>query len=170
MTPLPIPPFDEICDTLGALFNREVKHRQTSPIDIGPACGAVVTLLDSKRRVRYVWGFDWQMSHILAGALQVASPQRVKAAVKAIETPPELVEHMAEVVNVCRAVINAEGRIHVQLGQVATHGDGQFQDPFWTTLLEQIKTAPNRRADVALRIVGYGTGRMSLVSLGAPVD
>ena len=51
------------------------------------------------------------MSHILAGALQVASPQRVKAAVKAIETPPELVEHMAEVVNVCRAVINAEGRI-----------------------------------------------------------
>ncbi|MEE2789840.1 MAG: hypothetical protein VX589_21040 [Myxococcota bacterium] len=169
MTPLPIPPMDDVCDTLGMLFNREVKHRETASIEIGPSCGAVVTLLDEARRVRYVWAFDWQLAHILAGALQMASPQRVKAAVKAVETPSELVEHITEVVNVCRASMNAEGRKHIQLGQVAVHGDGQFSEPFWTTLLDHLAGAPSRRIDVALRIVGYGTGRMSIVSLGTPV-
>ena len=78
MTPLPLPDMDEIGRVLTALFDREVSHRPLQAMKIDPSCGAVVTLLDNQlRNIRYLWAFDWQLAHILSGALQRSSPQRV---------------------------------------------------------------------------------------------
>ena len=165
MTPLPLPDMDEIGRVLTALFDREVTHRPLQAMQIDPSCGAVVTLLDNQLRIRYLWAFDWQLAHILSGALQIISPQRLKLAVKAFETPPDFAENIIEVVNVCRSAINGEGRVHVQIGSTATHGDGQFANQFWTQLLDQLPERTMYRYDCALRVVGYGTGRMSLLSL-----
>ena len=170
MVPLPLPEMGEITWVLEELFGKEVRATAADPLPINSETGAIVTLIDSARRVRALWMFDVALANIVGTALALGHPDKANRATMDNVISVDTRENVIEVVNVGASAINGEGRIPVRLGPAAFLGDGSFGHDLWRTISRQALDCPGYEHSVRLRVGGYGSGRMTLQSFGFSED
>ena len=166
MVPLPLPELSEITWVLEELFGKDIRASACDALPINSETGAIVTLIDSSRRVRAVWMFDVALANIVGTALALGHPDKAARATADNVIMADTRENIIEVVNVGASAINGEGRIPVRLGPAAFIDDGSFGHDLWRTLAKQALDCPGFEHSCRLRVSGYGSGCMTVQSFG----
>lgn len=155
-THLPAP--KEVRDLLADLLDKEVTLRPGPPFGVAPFYPAsVATYVDDTLVVRAVVAIDLPGSAYIGAALALV-PLSVAELAKADERlTGALAESLQEVCNIMSSLFNAPGANHLRLYAAQISGEPIAPDARARTQIL------GRRADYIVEIVGYGTGRLTIV-------
>lgn len=157
----PLPTTKAVRDLLVGLLGRDVEVAVTDPFSPGP--GHRVTLavyVDDGMRARAVVVADLPFSAYAGAAIGLVPPAAAHAAIEQRELGEMLQENLAEVLNVCAALVNADGLRHLRLHAVYPVGAAAPSD------VVAFAGVLGQRLDLEAAIPSYGTGRLSVVCLG----
>jgi hypothetical protein len=150
-------PFD-VRDLLEGLLGRDVDVRITDPFTLDAGEHATYAVyVDDRLRTRAVALADLPLSAYAGAAIALVPAPTAVAAIEAGALDESLAENFHEVLNVCAATLNAEGRPHVKLHAVYAPGSTPPAD------VVSYASVPGRRLDLAVDVARYGSGRFAVV-------
>lgn len=157
-TAVRLPTPHDVRELLTGLLGRDVELTSVPPW--APASGeraVSAVYVDDRYALRGVGIADLGFAAAAGGAIGLLPPGGVREAVAEGVMWPALVENFDEVLNICAALLNAEGSPHVKLA--STHGVAELP-PAGVVAHGQLL---GRRIDLHLTVAGYGAGHLSLV-------
>lgn len=160
VTETPIPPAKPVRDLLEDLLGRDVDVRPGAPLSPEHDRSTTVAVyVDDALQLRLVGVADLAFSAYAGAAIGLVPAGAAQAAVEDRLLPSNIQDNLYEVLNICAALLNAEGLPHVKLHTVHFPG----ATPPHQVL--SVACTLGRRLDLEVDIAGYGTGRFSLVGL-----
>jgi hypothetical protein len=150
----------EIRTLLTDLLSRTVDVGATAPWSPGrgePATFAVY--VDDALRIRSAVVADLSFSAYAATAIALLPNHHARTAIEERGLCQELRENLTEVLDICAAPQNGDCVPHTRLYQVHHAGDAVDRE------VTVLGAAVGRRLDLAVRISGYGQGRLSFVGV-----
>lgn len=154
------PAVAEVRSLLEDLLSRRVDVSPTqpwSPAPDEPATFAVYA--DDSLRIRSVVVADLPLSAYAATSIALLPADHARVAVDERRLSCELRENLDEVLDICAAPQNGGGVPRTTLYCVHHAGDRLSRD------VEVLAAVVGRRLDLAVRISGYGRGRLSFVAV-----
>ena len=159
MTPLPNP--KDVREALEGLLGRDVDVAIGDPFSGDARDGSTYAVyVDDRLRTVAVAVADLGFSAYAGAAIGLVPVGGAELAVEERELSPMLQENLYEVLNVCAALLNAEGHPHVKL--YAVHHVGQTPP----TDVPGFAAVTGRRLDLHMKIAMYGAGKLSIVCVG----
>ncbi|MBO9520199.1 MAG: hypothetical protein J7518_01575 [Nocardioidaceae bacterium] len=150
----------DVLDLLEGLLGRDVTVDLTSPYSPEPGDRAAhAVYVDDRLTVRAVAVCDLAFSAYAGAAIGLVPPGGAQDAVAERLLTPSMEENLYEVLNVCAALLNAEGHPHVKLYAMHSPMTAPPQD---VAAMGQVL---GRRLDLSVTIAGYGQGRLSIVGV-----
>ena len=116
--------------------------------------------VDDALRARAVVVADLPFSAYAGAAVGLVPAATAEAAIEQRELGEMLRENLSEVLNVCAALLNAEGLPHLKLHAAYPAGVPAPSD------LVAFAGVLGQRLDLRTTIASYGTGRLAVVCLG----
>lgn len=159
LTPLPVA--KDVRDLLSGLLGRDVAVAAgASMVDPAAGHGALVgTYVDGSLGLGALVLLDLELAAHSGAAIALLPPRIAEEAVADGALPENILENASEVLNVLAALLNTEGAPHLRLRSVHAPGDVLPADvAAWAMTYV-------RRCDLAVDVVGYGTGHFSLLVL-----
>lgn len=153
----------EVRVLLQDLLARRVEVSATapwSPASREPATFAVY--VDDTLRIRSAVVADLPLSAYTAASIALLPAHHARMAIAERRLCQELRENLTEVLDICAAPQNGGCAPRTTLYQVHHAGDRLPRD------VEVLGAAVGRRLDMAVRISGYGRGRLSFVGVERP--
>jgi hypothetical protein len=160
-TMTPLPPAKAVRDLLLDLLGRNIDVAPADPY--APEGGERATLavyVDDSMRTRAVAVADLQLSAYAGAAIGLVPAGGAEAAIEDGALPTAIEENLYEVLNICAALLNAEGLPHVKL--YGMYGPGTVPPVDVSGFARTI----GRRLDLQVTVAGYGAGRLSIVLVG----
>lgn len=158
MRSTPVPTSKAVRDVFADLLGREVEVVPGAPVVPGVrTLASVATYVDDRTRTAAVAVADLPLSSYAGAALGLVPVGAATEAIEGGELPVSLQENFAEVLNILSSLFNAEGAPHLKL--YATQHPGQLPPPDVSVLAKSL----GRRLDLAVDVLGYGAGRISIV-------
>lgn len=161
MIATPLPAALEVRELLEGLLGREVGAvLGTGMIDPGQHPGAVVGVyVDDMLKLRALIVLDVALSSYVGAAIALLPAGAAKEAVEQGLMTPALYDNTAEILNVAASLFNAENAPHVRLYEA--YAPREILPPD----VAKWVTAYVRRLDMELNVTGYGTGRISVLTV-----
>ena len=156
-----LPPAKAVRDLLLDLLGRNVDVAPGDPY--APEGGERATLavyVDDAMRTRAVAVADLPFSAYAGAAIGLVPAGGAEAAIEDRALSTAIEENLYEVLNICAALLNAEGAPHVKL--YGMYGPGTVPPVDVSGFARTI----GRRLDLQVTVTGYGAGRLSLVLVG----
>jgi hypothetical protein len=148
---------------LSDLLSRAVDVGVTPPWSPGPEeLATFAVYVDDSLRIGSVVVADLPFSAYAATAIALLPNHHARTAVGGRGLCGELRENLAEVLDICAAPQNGEGVPRTRLYRVHHAGDAVPRE------VAVLGAAVGRRLDLAVRISGYGQGRLSFVGVTPP--
>ena len=157
----PLPTAVETRDLLVALLGREVEVT-VGAAAVNPAApgGAVVgSFVDDALRLRALVVMDLALAANSGAAIALVPARSARLAVESGYLTPSLVENASEILNVAATLFHHDGAPHVRLDATYLPNEMLPSD------IAQWVLAYVRRLDLEVSIVGYDSGRLSLLVL-----
>ena len=156
----PVPAAKPVRDLLGDLLGRQVEVRPGEPISPDEDRRiTVASYVDDALRLRMVGVADLAFSAYAGAAIGLVPAAGAQQAVEDRALPTLIQDNLYEVLNICAALLNAEGLPHVKLHAVDYPGSTP------PAQVLAMACTLGRRLDLVVDIAGYGTGRFSLVGM-----
>ncbi|MDX6325122.1 MAG: hypothetical protein QOK15_1476 [Nocardioidaceae bacterium] len=150
----------EVRTLLQDLLARSVDVTATSPWSPEPAEPATFAVyVDDSLRIRSAVVADLPFSAYAATAIALLPGEHARCAIAERTLSRELRENLTEVLDICASPQNGECVPRTTLYQVHHAGDPVSRR------VAVLGAVVGRRLDVAVRIAGYGTGRLSFVAV-----
>lgn len=159
-TATPVPAAMPVRTLLEDLLGRQVEVTPAEPIN--PQEERATTMaayVDDALRLRMVGVCDIPFSAFAGASIGLVPQAAAQLAVEDGLLPVTIQDNLYEVLNICAALLNAEGLPHVKLH--AVHYPGSTPP----SQVMAMACTLGRRLDLRVDIAGYGTGRFSLVGL-----
>lgn len=155
----PLPSALAVRELLEGMVGREVEaHTGTAAVNPGADPGAVVAVyVDDALALRSIVVVDLALAAHLGAAIALIPAATARTAVEDAFLPPALYENAAEILNVAASLFNLEGAPHVRLYQAYAPRETLPAD------IAQWTVSYVTRLDMAATVVGYGTGRLSVL-------
>ena len=159
-TATPIPPAKPVRDLLEDLLGRDVDVRPGEPLSPDDDRSTTLAVyVDDALGLQVVAVADIGFAAYAGAAIGLVPAGAARGAVADRSLPSNIEENLYEVLNICAALLNAEGVPHVRLHTVHYPGSTPPPQPL------SVACTLGRRLDLVVDIAGYGTGRFSLVGL-----
>jgi hypothetical protein len=159
VTPVPAPKL--VRDLLEDLLGRQVDVRPGEPLSPeDDRATTVAVYVDDSLTLRLVGVADVAFSAYAGASIGLVPVGRAELAVEERSLPETIEENLYEVLNICAALLNAEGVPHVKL--YGMYGPGTVPPVDVSGFARTI----GRRLDLQVTVAGYGAGRLSLVLVG----
>ena len=145
-------------DILLDMLGRDVKVGPSEPW--APSARdlvAVAVYVDDGMRLRALISCSLELSVALAAAIALIPAKAAVECVKEGRLTEDMVENLNEVLNIMAALFNRPNKPHVKLYALHVPGSPPPDD-----LSGQLR-AFGKRSDLKVEVVGYGSGRLSLV-------
>lgn len=131
------------------------------PVSIGPKEPGSVAIYTAERLSTGALAVaDLPLSAFIGAALGLVPVGAAKDAVAARKLPDNLAENLYEVVNVMASLFNVANAPHLKLYSLLAPGDPIPTD------VAAMPSGLARRIDLAVKVPGYGDGKLSLVVPG----
>lgn len=158
--PLGVPSPKAVRDLLEGLLGRDVDVGVVEPFAPEPGRTATFAVyVDDALRARAVAVADLAFCAFAAAAIGLVPVQAARTAVERGMLTPMLQENLAEVLDVCAALLHADGQPHLRLHGVYPVGTPAPSD------VVAFAGVLGRRIDLETTVASYGVGRLSLVLL-----
>ena len=158
VTALPAPM--HVRDLLSDLLGREVTVGTGTPVAstrVRPA--AIAVFADDRQRTVVVALLDLPLCGAAGGALGLLPQAGVTAMVEDNDLSEVLLENLDEVVNILSVLFNVPGAPHAKLHKLYAPGD------LLPNEVRAYASVLGFRLDLAVAVAGYGSGRLSIISL-----
>jgi len=148
---------ESICRLLADLLGRSVIGKKMPPFPLTPIGRRIVIAFEEDDgSIRFVLVCDTAFAAFAGAALLMVPAQIAKECVSAGQCTPELLDNLAEILNICRQCFDRPGH-HIAPPQL--YGAGRAAAAGVMSLI----AAPKQRLDLEVKISGYGDGRLSIL-------
>lgn len=155
-----LPAAKDVKDVLAGLLGRDVEVNVGDPFAGDQREGATYAVyVDDQLRTRAVAVADLAFSAHAGAAIGLVPVGGAEVAIEERDLSPMLQENLAEVLNVCASLFNADGYPHVKLYGVHHVGEAVPTD------VAGLAAVTGRRIDLDVSIASYGAGKLSLVCI-----
>lgn len=153
-----LPAAIEVRGLLERLLDREVTVAPAPPLVPGPYNPSCVGVyVDDSHSVGAVACANLSLAAHVSSCLGLQPSSAARAAVAQGKLDETLEETFHEVLNICASLLNAPGTDHTRLSRMHAPGASLPPETLARTLIL------GRRLDLAVDVVGYGSGRLSMV-------
>lgn len=157
----PLPQALEVRELLEGMLGRDVDVRTGAiPVDPRADAGAVVAVyVDRELAMRAIVVMDFALAAHVGASIALIPAATARNAIEERLLPSSLYENAYEVLNVAASLFNHDGAPHVRLYSAYAPREALPND------VRQWTTAFVTRLDMDTTVVGYGSGRLSVLVL-----
>lgn len=157
VTPIPPGTAETICGLLSNLLGRKVTSAKAAPLPLGrrgPRITAVY--MENEDTVISICVCDLALAAYAGAALLMVPVGTAKECIYSGKCSAELLENVAEILNICRQCFESPGH-HVCAEQLYATPESV------PAPIAAVIATPHHRLDLEITIAGYGSGRLSIV-------
>jgi hypothetical protein len=142
---------------LADLLGRSVTGKKIASFPLLPIGRRIVVAFEEDDgSIRFVLVCDMAFAAFTGAALLMVPAQVAKECVAAGQCTPDLLDNLAEILNICRQCFERPGH---HIAPPKLYGSGRAIVGNVTAVI----TAPKQRLDLEVKIAGYGEGRLSIL-------
>lgn len=153
-----LPPVMVVRDMLQDLLGRDVDLAPSEPwAPTVRDIGAVAVYVNDSTRLQALISCNLELAVALAASIALIPAKTAASIVQERQLPSDMVDNLFEVLNVLAALFNRKNAPHVRLFELFAPGDPPSAD-----ISDQLRRL-GQRADVTVKVSGYGSGLLSIV-------
>jgi hypothetical protein len=157
----PLPEQSEVKEFLANLLGKPIAIERGTPVVLTPRKPSVVSVYQlDDGSVGALTVCDIEFAAGSGAALALIPTQVVKESIEQSKIPDNILENFKEIMNIFTGVFNKPDCPHVALSGI------HIAPPALPRNVIEVIAQPSRRLDSTIMIVGYGGGKLSLLTRG----